>query len=74
MEDDSTSWKAMDEFDDLVTIHDEIQEIEKKVDTISVSMKALPSIENMINMGETPTLQEKLRKLCREEAHYLKIV
>ena len=37
-------------------------------------MKSLPAIENMLKMGETHKLQERHRKLCREEAHYLKIV
>ena len=64
----------MNKIDDLVAIHDEIQETQKEMDTISMSMKALPAIENMLKMGKTQKLQEKLRKLCREEAHYLKIV
>lgn len=74
LEDASTSWQAMDEIDDLVTVHDEIHEIRKEVDTISMSMKALPAIEKMLKMGETQKLQEKLRKLHREEAHYLKTI
>lgn len=74
LEDASTSWQAMDEFDDLVAFCDEIHETHKEVDTISVSMKALLAIEKMLKMGETPKLQERLRKLRREEAHYLKIV
>lgn len=74
LEDASTSWKAMDEINGLVIVCDEIQETQKEVDTISMSMKALPAIEKMLNMGETQKLQDKLRKLCKEEAHYLKIV
>ena len=37
LEDASASWQAMDEFDDLITIHDEIQDTQKQVDTIYVS-------------------------------------
>ena len=46
----------MDEFDDLVIVHDEIQETHKKVETIFVSMKALPIIEKMLKMDETQKL------------------
>ena len=46
----------MDEFDDLVVVHDEIQETHKHVDTISASMKALPAIVKMLKMGETQKL------------------
>ena len=70
----SASWQAMDEFDDLVAACDEIQETQKQVDTISMSMKALPAIEKMLKMGEMQKLQEKLRRLQREEEHFLKIV
>lgn len=74
LEDDSTSWQAMDIIDDLVIVRNEIQETQKVVDTIYVSIKALPAIKKMLKMGETQKLQENLRKLHREEAHYLKTV
>lgn len=74
LEDASTYWQAMDEFDDLVALRAEIQETQTQVDTISTSMKALPAIEKMLQMGETQKLQDKLRKLHREEVHFLKTV
>lgn len=74
LEDASTSWQAMDKFDDLFVVRNEIKETQKQVGTIFVSMKALPTIEKMLKMGETQKLQEKLRKLRREEANFLKIV
>lgn len=74
LDDASTSWQSMDEIDDLVIVHDEIQETQKEVDTIFVSIKALLANEKMLKMGEKQKLQEKITKLCREEAHYLKIV
>ena len=72
MDNTTTTWTTMEDLDDLVEVCAALQKNQKELDEVMTIMKYLVSLQHMLKMGESKSLQTELQQLQAQEAEYLK--
>ena len=60
LNDATSTWNAILEITDLMTVHEEIQKTQQELEAVATAMKDLPPLQQMKKMGENKKLRGEL--------------
>ena len=63
LDDTTSTWKTMEDLDNLVEVHVALQKKQRELDEVAAMMKDLALLQRMLKMRENKRLQTELKQL-----------